>query len=82
MVVSVRYHANLSNIIGFRQEEVTLASGATVDDLKAHIKANHPSIEPLIRTALVSINATHAKEGDELQDGDQILIFPPISGGE
>ena len=65
------------------QPQVTLAleDGATVGDLKTRLAAEVPSLASSLPTALVAINREFAFVEDAVHDGDEVGLFPPVSGG-
>ena len=60
---------------------VALDDGATVGDLKTRLAVEVPNLAPALPTALVSINREFAFRQDALHDGDEVGLFPPVSGG-
>jgi molybdopterin synthase catalytic subunit/molybdopterin converting factor small subunit len=60
---------------------VALDDGATVGDLKTRLAAELPGLAPALPTALVSINREFAFPHDPLHEGDELGLFPPVSGG-
>ncbi|NIS78829.1 MAG: molybdopterin converting factor subunit 1 [Anaerolineales bacterium] len=82
MVVTVLYFATLRDRAGVREEKLTLPDGAVVTDLLEAVQARHSQLEPAIPSTLVSINREYAFAHDALQDGDEVALFPPVSGGE
>jgi len=60
---------------------VTLDEDATVSDLKTRLAAEVPGLAPALPTALVAINREFAFQHDRLHEGDEVGLFPPVSGG-
>lgn len=81
MKVKVLYFATLRDHAGGRQETVELAAGATVADLKDSLAARNGRLREALDTALAAINEEFAFPGEELSDGDEVALFPPVSGG-
>ncbi len=81
MKVKVLYFATLRDRAGVRQETLELPEGATVADLKRHIARQHPSLDAAMDSALVSVNREFAFAEDSLHEGDEVAVFPPVSGG-
>ncbi len=81
MQVKVLYFATLRDRAGVRQETLELPEEATVADLKRHIARQHPRLDAAMDSALVSVNREFAFPQDALHDGDEVAIFPPVSGG-
>jgi molybdopterin synthase catalytic subunit len=81
MQVRVLYFATLRQIVGLRQEELELPDGLTVAGFKARLAELHPPSEKALESALVAINREFAFPEEHLKDGDEVAIFPPVSGG-
>lgn len=81
MNVRVLYFATLRSRAGVRQEEVSLPEGATVDELKRTLAGRHSELGPALGTALVSVNREYAMAEERLNEGDEVAVFPPVSGG-
>jgi molybdopterin synthase catalytic subunit len=81
MKLAILFFATLKERAGRERLELELAEAATVADLKAKLAAEVPALAPALPTALVSRNHEFAFAGDVLQDGDEVALFPPVSGG-
>ncbi len=81
MQVHVKYFANLHDRAGLRNETVNLPDEATVADLHRQLVAKHERLGEAIDSALTSVNQEYAFAEDRLKDGDEVALFPPVSGG-
>lgn len=81
MIVRVLYFASLRARAGTRQEDVSLPEGATVKKLKRELAVRHGELGPALGSALVSVNREYASLGEALAEGDEVGVFPPVSGG-
>ena len=81
MEVTVLYFATLRDYRGLRQERLTLPDGATVAELKAILCKRHSNLAPALEAAILSVNREYAFPKDEIHDGDEVALFPPVSGG-
>jgi molybdopterin converting factor subunit 1 len=82
MQLSVLYFATLRQRVGIRQEQLELAAGSSVSDLLTALQKRHAGLEDALPTTLVSINREYASRDEVLHDGDEVALFPPVSGGE
>jgi molybdopterin converting factor subunit 1 len=80
--VRVLYFATLRDKAGVRQDDVTLPDSATVSQLKAHLADRHPDLGAFLDTVLVAVNQDFARDGQPLTEGDEVALFPPVSGGQ
>lgn len=81
MKIKVLYFATFRDLTGVREEEIDLPNRITLADLKAHLVELHTSIEKGIPTAVFAINREFAFPEDVIHDGDEVAVFPPVSGG-
>lgn len=69
----------LKDWFGASPASIELPDGASVADLLRHLGAGNPSRS--LRGIAVSVNAEYATASHILQDGDEIGLLPPVSGG-
>jgi len=81
MRVKVLYFATFRDHVGSKEEFVDLPDGATVADLIEKVEDLHPSFFEGLPTAVVAVNREFAFADEVINAGDEIAIFPPVSGG-
>ncbi|MBN1267085.1 MAG: molybdenum cofactor biosynthesis protein MoaE [Anaerolineales bacterium] len=81
MEVTVLYFALLRDRAGSRQDTFSLSEGACIADLLALILDRRPALEQGLKSAVYAVNREFAGLKDMLHDGDEIAVFPPVSGG-
>jgi molybdopterin converting factor subunit 1 len=79
--VKVLFFATLRDRIKTKEINLELMDGSKVKDLKAQLKLRFPELDPAVDSALISINREYAFEEDEIPDGAEVALFPPVSGG-
>ncbi len=67
--------------MGVGQVESELNEGATVGDLLKSLHAEYPRLADLTSRTVISVNQEFVSVDDLLSDGDEVAIFPPVSGG-
>ena len=77
--ITVRYFAVFREHAGIDGETVDL-DVATAADVFDATKSRHGSAEPLGHCK-VAINDEMADWESPIQDGDVVLLFPPVAGG-
>lgn len=82
MKIDILYFATLRDLIGTGKENLTLPAESTVGDLKQHLGARGERIAMAVETALFSVNREYAFADHPLSDGDEVGVFPPVSGGD
>lgn len=81
MQIQVRLFATLRQLAGWSQQPLELPEGATLDDALAAIDARYPALTIGKRTFYAAVNQEYAKGDQVLREGDEVAIFPPVSGG-
>lgn len=81
MRVRVRLFATYREIVGKGSVSWTLDSGATLGDLLEAIVGAHPRLAGHRDTMLLAVNHEFADGSVHLQDGDEVAMMPPVSGG-
>jgi len=79
--IRVLFFATLKDRAGADRLGLTLPEGATVAEFKEQLAADVPALAVALPTALVSVNHEYAFAEDTLKDGDEVALFPPVSGG-
>ncbi|HEX4999157.1 MAG TPA: molybdopterin converting factor subunit 1 [Terriglobia bacterium] len=81
MRVRLLFFATLKDIVGSREMAVTLPDGATVGDVLTRLEADYPRIQAYRPIVLTAVNEEYTNEQAALAEGDELALFPPVSGG-
>lgn len=81
MRVRVRLFAIQRELVGARDVPLELAAGSTIDDAWNALAALHPGLAPGRSAVRFARNAEYADADEVLEDGDELAIIPPVSGG-
>jgi molybdopterin converting factor subunit 1 len=81
MQVTVSLFATLRQIAGWKERQVTVSEGTTLGDLMQMLTEQHPELKLTERTLYAAVNQEYAQKDTPLTDGDEVAIFPPVSGG-
>lgn len=79
--VKVLFFANLKDLTGVRQVELSFSEPPRVSELKEEILRQFPGIAGSLQTSIVAVNHEFSQDTDLLRDQDEIALFPPVSGG-
>ena len=82
MNLNILFFATLKDRAGRDRHSLTLPDDATVSTLKAALAEAIPALGPILPTTLVSVNHAFALPDDALHEGDEVGLFPPVSGGD
>ncbi len=77
--ITVRYFAMFRENAGVGEEKLAL-DVATASDVFEATRSRHGSSEPQGHCK-VAINDQMADWGSPVEDGDTVLLFPPVAGG-
>jgi len=81
MHITVRYFAGHRDITGCAEEQVDLPDGATVGGLWDLLVERYPRLGGYRGRLLYAVNQEFGTVTTELQDGDEVALIPPVSGG-
>lgn len=77
MAVHVRYFASLRERLGRSDDRLSVDRPLTVDQLWSQLWPD----TPLPPNTLIAVNQEYAPADADLQDGDEVAFFPPVTGG-
>jgi molybdopterin converting factor subunit 1 len=81
MTVKTLFFAHYQDIVGVREQSISLASPATVRRLADELQQRYPGLGDLLAQSRVAVNAEFADADTALQADDEIAWMPPMSGG-
>ena len=81
MRIRVRLFAIQRELAGAREVGLDLVDGATVADAWDALVAQHPALAPGRDFVRFARNGTYADASTTLEDGDEVAMIPPVSGG-
>jgi molybdopterin synthase catalytic subunit len=79
--VTVKLFARLRELVGAGELERELDEGSKVEDLLSSLYVEHPGLADLTSRTIIAVNQEFATPNTQLSDGDEIAVFPPVSGG-
>jgi sulfur-carrier protein len=82
-MINVLFFAQLRERLGCEKLLIDNFSGNTAEHLLQFIKLQNPQWDSIIseNKILVAVNNSMAKFSTELNDGDVVAFFPPVTGG-
>ena len=81
MKITVKLFARFREAAGVAKTELEMDAGATVDDLLTRLHARYPRLSDVQTFIIISVNQQFMPADSQLHHGDEVAIFPPVSGG-
>ncbi len=81
MRVTVKYFGSVKDEAGTDLEHLELKDGITVSDAISWVKDRHEALRNRKGQVLFALNQNYASEDAALKDGDELALFPVVSGG-
>lgn len=81
MKVQVLAFATAGDIVGKGPQQIELPDGSKVSDLKRLLTERHPKLDNLWDRLAVAVGGRLVQDDPELEEGQEIALLPPVSGG-
>jgi molybdopterin synthase catalytic subunit len=79
--IRVRLFAIQRELAGTREVALELPDGATISDAWKALVARYPALSPGRDFVRFARNGAYADDTTTLEDGDEVAMIPPVSGG-
>jgi len=80
MKVNVKFFALGRELVGNNSLEIELGESDNIKNLIERLQNEHPKFKEL-KSFVVAVNMEYADMQKSLNDGDEVAIIPPVSGG-
>ena len=81
MKIRIRLFAMLREKAGWRERELELPLGSSIDDAWRTLAAEVPALEATRSSVRFALNRRYAAGDQMLADGDELALIPPVAGG-
>ena len=81
MLVRILFFGVLKDLAGQGGESINLPDDATLGDVLNHYEARIPRLREWVSSIAMSVNQEYAGPDAKLNQGDEIALLPPVSGG-
>ena len=81
MKVRVLFFGASHDITGCEEDQIELAKGQTLGDLRRGYEARFPRLREIGGSLLTAVNQEIRERSWSLKDGDEVAFLPPVSGG-
>lgn len=73
--------ARYAEVVGVEACDLALSASATVADALAELRLKYPAADVLPSRPLCARNHSQVGLEDEVRDGDELALLPPLAGG-
>lgn len=83
-MLDIYYFASFRELLGHSQEQLPLASYKTVDCVLSALAQRGDAWQTALTgnpNLQIAVNQTIADRSTQIQPGDEIAFFPPVTGG-
>jgi len=81
MKIGVLFFGVLKDVVGRSGETVDLPEGARVREILFYYAREAPRFEAMAPSLAISVNQEYSEADRVLQEGDEVGLLPPVSGG-
>lgn len=79
--ISVLFFATARELAGVPRVDLEIPVHVQVSELRAILTDRFPLLEPVIGQMLIAVNRQFALDNELVEDGAEVAVFPPVSGG-
>jgi len=79
--VRVLFFGAARDAVGANELQLTFQNPATTSSAFAELLKKFPALQKFGRSLLIAVNQEYAKVDVKINGGDELAIFPPVSGG-
>ena len=81
MRIRVRFFARAKDLAGAEVLDVEMKAGARVEELRRRLQEQRPALASLLGQSAWAVNQEFASMATPLQEGAEVALLPPVSGG-
>jgi molybdopterin synthase catalytic subunit len=81
MQIRVLFFGVLKDLAGRASDSLSLPENATLGDVLSHYEQSVPRLKDCMSSIAMSVNQAYAGPKERLQQGDEVALLPPVSGG-
>jgi molybdopterin synthase catalytic subunit len=79
--IKVLFFGAARDAVGHAEVELLLDHNSTSRNVLERLVAKYPGLGRFGRSLLLAVNQEYARSDTHLKDGDELAVFPPVSGG-
>ena len=81
MTIKVLFHSYFRELTGCAETTHNIGSGSRLGQLLAELQERFPRLREMARSTLVAVGVEYQSPEYNLQEGDEVSLFPPVQGG-
>jgi molybdopterin synthase catalytic subunit len=81
MKITLKLFARLREVVGTNNLQYEVADKATIADLIEKLQRDYPPLAQAAAHTIASLNRDFVEMDTPLSEGDEVALFPPVSGG-
>ncbi|MBE9030118.1 MoaD/ThiS family protein [filamentous cyanobacterium LEGE 11480] len=81
IIVTVKLFAIYQETLQTPEIELTLPANSSVATVRDRLLEQYPTLEPWRHLTQFGVNLEQVKPEHRLEDGDEVVLIPPVSGG-
>jgi molybdopterin synthase catalytic subunit/molybdopterin converting factor small subunit len=81
MKIRLLAFATAADALGTGERELEMPEGSRISDLRARLDQDHPGMVPLWPRLAVALDGRIVPPDTPLEDGAEVALLPPVSGG-
>jgi len=79
--IKVKFFASSRDIVGSREIEMEIEKGSKTKDVLGILVEEYPGLKELKDQLILAVNKQTSKGNKILEEGDEVAVLPPVSGG-
>ncbi len=81
ITITLKLFAIYQEALGVPEKMMTLPVGTTAGEVRDRLLTEHPNLSPWRDLTRFGINLQFVEPDTPLQEGDELVLIPPVSGG-
>lgn len=81
MTITLKFYGQLRDITKNKETQIQVRESATVGELAEMLTQEFPELRDHLKTVSFAVDNEYAPKKTVLQEGNEVGLLPPISGG-